>query len=465
MSIHALAAQGQQERLVELLSNRAVDVNLRDNDQRTALHWAAFTGKADAVLALLRFGSDVNALDSRSVSPLMVAALNSHLPIAQILLQHGARTDIRSLQGRTAESVATMPEIVALLRRANSANSANSSAPGTSAIAASKPLSVPPNKVPPSSSALAASPVVRPRVAVAMATSPSAAPPPAVPVRKASIGPAPMLLGGAAAASNVSTSTSSSSPSTDDEKLHMRAQIADLSDRLAKANAQIASLLERLALERATNARLHDRVRELGGGGGISTSPRDAAAGAATSSSPPKVHVSPPLVQPRVRAIPRARSISPPAPGVRAAPTDRSSPPTPVRAQPTRTDAPPPTAARGPLIQAVPARSSTGVAAEPPRIGSGVFEPPRGTSGVFEPLRGSSGVFEGMMDEECNALPPPDVSQYGSISKLTVDYGVVPAGGAGAGGGGGGPTYGSLPLPAPTQGDATYIAAHEHFDW
>lgn len=472
MNIHALAAQGQQDRLLELLSSRSVDVNQRDNDQRTAMHWAAFTGKTDAALVLVRFGADVNALDSRSVSPLMVAALNSHLHVAQILLQHGARTDIRSLQGRTAESVATMPELIALIRR-----TANSNNPIANASVSSSPAANSPKPPPKNSNSAAgvgvpvisnlnnssnANNVVRPRPAVSMASSPTAtAPPPAVPVRKGSVGPQAVAVSSAmlispmvANVANVSTSLSSTSSSpvsassvgggTDDDRAIMRMQIADLSDRLAKANAQIASLLERLAVERTANARLHDRLREMQAAGGVmSISPRE---NQPTGSSPPKLVGSPPAVLPRARAIPRVRSTSPPAPGARAVPTDRSSPPTPTRGQPNqaRTDLPPP--ARGSLVQpSVPMRSSAGFA-----------DPP---------LRGSSGVFETLMDAEERNTVPADTSQYGSISKaLAVEYGAVPLGGTGAGLMPG-LAYGSLPLAAQAQGEGNYIGAHEQFEW
>lgn len=433
------------------------------------MHWAAFTGKSDAALVLVRFGADVNALDSRNVSPLMVAALNSHLQVAQILLQHGARTDVRSLQGRTAESVATMPELIALIRRSANNPIANAS-PSSSA---SSPPVIPSPKPAPKNSASPAVPVVansansatpnnlvRSRPGVSMASSPTALAPPAVPVRKGSIGPSvavsnAMLISPIVAnVANVSTSLSSTSSSpvsasslgaaADDDRTIMRMQIADLSDRLAKANAQITALLERLALERTANARLHDRLREVQAAGGVmSISPRE---NQPTGSSPPKLVGSPPAVLPRARAIPRVRSTSPPAPGARAVPTDRSSPPTPARGQPTPARADLPLPARGPFVQpSVPMRSSAGFA-----------DPP---------LRSSSGVFETLMDAEERNTVPADSSQYGSISKaLAVEYGAVPIGGVGAGLLPG-LAYGSLPLAAQAQGEGNYIGAHETFEW
>lgn len=72
--IHELAGQDDIEAISELLAS-GVDVNARDDEGCTALHFAADRGAAGAAQLLLSAGADVNAQDGDGQTPLHYAAL------------------------------------------------------------------------------------------------------------------------------------------------------------------------------------------------------------------------------------------------------------------------------------------------------------------------------------------------------------------------------------------------------
>ena len=79
--------EGRNSRMiVEWLVSEGMDLNKRDNTERNALHWAAKTGKAELVKALLDFGADVEAPSTRGKTALHLAAA-SELPIASAIVE------------------------------------------------------------------------------------------------------------------------------------------------------------------------------------------------------------------------------------------------------------------------------------------------------------------------------------------------------------------------------------------
>ncbi|KAI5819909.1 ankyrin repeat-containing domain protein, partial [Pyronema omphalodes] len=75
-----------------LLERKGVDVNARDNQQKTALIWACETGNPHAVELLLGMEDiDVNAKDNENRSAIMSAAVNQDPRALEVLLQ---RTDV-----------------------------------------------------------------------------------------------------------------------------------------------------------------------------------------------------------------------------------------------------------------------------------------------------------------------------------------------------------------------------------
>ena len=100
------------ERTVRVLLEHAANIEARDNDQRTALHWAAKSGKDLVVQLLLKNRADVEAKDKCNLTALHLAAeghlvtrryfRGSYENVVQLLLDHGADIEAKTHKKRTA---------------------------------------------------------------------------------------------------------------------------------------------------------------------------------------------------------------------------------------------------------------------------------------------------------------------------------------------------------------------------
>ena len=75
---------------VQLLLNYGADLNYRDREGWSAIHWAAEDGNWEVVLLLLDNGADVNVFSSYGTSPLHCAANGGHENIVRELFHRGA---------------------------------------------------------------------------------------------------------------------------------------------------------------------------------------------------------------------------------------------------------------------------------------------------------------------------------------------------------------------------------------
>ena len=84
------------------------DTNAVDKKEEAPLHYAARSGNADAVYALVAdFGAQVDAdPNCRTRTPLHVAASCGHVDVAEVLLEEGADVHATDAEGRTAMQVA-----------------------------------------------------------------------------------------------------------------------------------------------------------------------------------------------------------------------------------------------------------------------------------------------------------------------------------------------------------------------
>ena len=70
------------------------DVNAKQSDGTTALHWAVYNGNAELAKALIKAGANVNARESwRGQTALMFASAQSQPAMVELLLKHGAKPD------------------------------------------------------------------------------------------------------------------------------------------------------------------------------------------------------------------------------------------------------------------------------------------------------------------------------------------------------------------------------------
>lgn len=92
--------------MTKLLLENGADVKAVDEDNWTALLWAAWTGMPTVVEELVKAGSDVNALDNKKQSALMIAAQRGNEKVVEILINAGADVNLKNVDGKTAEDLA-----------------------------------------------------------------------------------------------------------------------------------------------------------------------------------------------------------------------------------------------------------------------------------------------------------------------------------------------------------------------
>ncbi|MGE3507986.1 MAG: ankyrin repeat domain-containing protein [Vicinamibacterales bacterium] len=81
------AVRRQDRAAVARLLQQQVDVNARQGDGASALHWAIQVGELELAALLIRAGADVNAANDFGVTPLMVAAANGSSAAIRALLE------------------------------------------------------------------------------------------------------------------------------------------------------------------------------------------------------------------------------------------------------------------------------------------------------------------------------------------------------------------------------------------
>ena len=78
------------------------DVNTREIDGTTALHWAVRSDDRESVQLLLRAGAQPNVSNRYGVTPLSLAATNGNPELVKLLLESGADPNTASPEGETA---------------------------------------------------------------------------------------------------------------------------------------------------------------------------------------------------------------------------------------------------------------------------------------------------------------------------------------------------------------------------
>jgi len=98
--IFKAASEGNLENC-QLFLAKTEDINVRDEDGQTALHWACDANHLEIVRFLLSNGADVNVQDKGMQTPLHFALISGHEDIAKNLIQAGANIDALDEDGNT----------------------------------------------------------------------------------------------------------------------------------------------------------------------------------------------------------------------------------------------------------------------------------------------------------------------------------------------------------------------------
>ena len=107
--LHYAAWKGHKE-IAELLIANGADVNAKDDRGRTPLHFAAFRGHKEVAALLIAKGADVYAKAKGDWTPLYYAALYGHKEIVELLIAEGADVNAKDVDGDTPLDMATHPK-------------------------------------------------------------------------------------------------------------------------------------------------------------------------------------------------------------------------------------------------------------------------------------------------------------------------------------------------------------------
>jgi len=94
-SLHFAAAHGYQE-IVEFLIGQKADINAADEDQETPLQLAARHGHLAIVKLLVTLGANLEATDQYGATALIDATLQGHLEVMKYLVAQGANIHARA---------------------------------------------------------------------------------------------------------------------------------------------------------------------------------------------------------------------------------------------------------------------------------------------------------------------------------------------------------------------------------
>jgi len=109
--LHDAAARGDIAEIEKLVAE-GEKPNLQDSRSRTPLHIAAYLRKHEAARALIRLGADPNALDAERFDIISIAAVNNDLDMLKIALDGGGNA-------RAITSTYDSTALIAAARRAH----------------------------------------------------------------------------------------------------------------------------------------------------------------------------------------------------------------------------------------------------------------------------------------------------------------------------------------------------------
>ena len=95
---------GSEEDAMNYIKNPKININFKDNDGSTALHYACLWGYLELVDALVKRGADINIRGTDQQTPLHVACIHNNdnnVSIVKILLDNGADINAKNTDGRT----------------------------------------------------------------------------------------------------------------------------------------------------------------------------------------------------------------------------------------------------------------------------------------------------------------------------------------------------------------------------
>ena len=114
--LHEAAKRGNIGFMRECISNK-VSVNGLDKAGSTSLHWAAHGGHIECLKFLLtQPRCEIDVQNKLGDTPIHSAAWKGHSEAVEILIEKGARADLRNKDGKTPYQLAKDPKSAAILK-------------------------------------------------------------------------------------------------------------------------------------------------------------------------------------------------------------------------------------------------------------------------------------------------------------------------------------------------------------
>ena len=104
--------------IVPLLLDREADPNRLENNDNSALHYAARGGHVEAIPILIGHGASIDLQNNIGYTPLLLAAKWNQSGALSMLIEQGASMDLKNTKGETALDVASDDIIIKILREA-----------------------------------------------------------------------------------------------------------------------------------------------------------------------------------------------------------------------------------------------------------------------------------------------------------------------------------------------------------
>ena len=106
--MHAVLDTEHDLNMIRYLLELGIDVNARDKQNWTALHFACQSQKADIITILLNNNAEINIVDSFGNSPLWRAVMNGrdNIDLIKLLLKHGANPFQKNSHNNSAYDIA-----------------------------------------------------------------------------------------------------------------------------------------------------------------------------------------------------------------------------------------------------------------------------------------------------------------------------------------------------------------------
>jgi uncharacterized protein len=100
------AAQNDAEQVRQLVGGGTGNPNQTDDQQRTAMHYAALNGNLQIIAILIKADAKLDPVDRLGDTPLHLAADRDQIDAAKLLLDAGAEVDLQNKDGMTPLMVA-----------------------------------------------------------------------------------------------------------------------------------------------------------------------------------------------------------------------------------------------------------------------------------------------------------------------------------------------------------------------